>query len=399
MSEPTVSSSRAVRLVARREIRVRATSRAFRIITLIMILAVVAFVLILKVTGGKSNSTIGFTAETAALSQPLVSLGQAVDQPITASTVDQATGEQQLRDGTLDALVVGSPTNFQVEVKKNLSPALTNVFTVLTRQIVLNEQIRQAGGNPASVDTALAQATVHVQALEPAPQFQTERIILGVIIGVLVYVGMMLYGQQVSQGVVEEKASRIVELLLATIRPWQLMLGKVIGIGVVGLSQLLLVSTVGLIAGLRTHVISFPANIAVGIAAWGVIWFLLGFLAYALLFASLGALVSRQEEIAGATAPALLLVIAPYVLGISILPSDPGNPFLTVLSMIPLFSPELMPMRIAIGSAPLWQAFTAAGLTIALIVGLVWLSGRIYTNAVLRTGARVSLREALRSAA
>jgi ABC-2 type transport system permease protein len=374
-------------------------SRAFRIITLIMIGVVVGFVLVLKATSGPSNSTIGFTSGTAALSQPLVALGQAVNQPITASTVDQPTGEQQLRDGKIDALVVGTPTNFQVEVDKTLSPTLTNIFTVLTRQIVLNEQIRQAGGNPADVNAALAQATVHVQALEPPPQYRTERIALGVIIGVLVYVGMVLYGQQVSQGVVEEKTSRIVELLLATIRPWQLLLGKVSGIGLVGILQLLVVTVVGLIVGLRTHVITFPAGLAVGIAAWGVVWFLLGFLAYALLFAALGALVSRQEEIAAATAPALMLVIIPYVLGIAILPRDPENAFLAVLSLIPLFSPELMPMRIAIGSAPLWQALLATGLTLGLIVGLVWLSGRIYSNAVLRTGARVHLREALRSPA
>jgi ABC-2 type transport system permease protein len=147
-----------------------------------------------------------------------------------------------------------------------------------------------------------------------------------------------------------------------------------------------------------TGAINFPASIAAGIAVWAVIWFLLGYLAYALMFAALGALVSRQEDVGGVTAPALMLIILPYVLGISILPADPNNSFLATASLIPLFSPTLMPMRIALGVAPAWQIALSVSLTALLIVAMVWLAGRIYGNAVLRTGSRVALRDALRAA-
>ena len=107
--------------------------------------------------------------------------------------------------------------------------------------------------------------------------------------------------------------------------------------------------------------VSFPASIAVSAAGWAVLWFLLGYLAYALLFAALGALVSRQEDVGGVTAPALMVIVLPYVLGISILPADPENQFLAIASLIPLFAPTLMPMRIAMGVAPVWQVAALGG--------------------------------------
>src|SRR5262249_817791 len=144
---------------------------------------------------------------------------------------------------------------------------------------------------------------------------------------------------------------------------------------------------------------SFPTSIALSAAGWAVAWYLLGFLAYALMFAGLGALVSRQEDVAGVTTPALMVIVLPYILGISIRPSDPASHLMAILSVIPMFAPTLMPMRIALGVASPLEVVLSVGLTLAMIVGLVWLAGRIYSNAVLRMGSRVNLRDALRSAA
>jgi ABC-2 type transport system permease protein len=239
---------------------------------------------------------------------------------------------------------------------------------------------------------------VDVRTLQPPREFQTQRFVLSIIVGILVYVALLIYGPLVAQGVVEEKSNRIVEILLATIRPWQLMLGKVVGIGLTGLLQLGVVVAVGIGAGVAAKTINFPTSIAATIAIWVVVWFLLGYVAYAMIFAGLGALVSRQEDVSGVIAPAMTFIIIPYVLGISILPSNPDNGLLAALSLIPLFSPTLMPMRIALGVAPVWQLILSAGLTALMIVGLVWLAGRVYGNAVLRTGSRVKLRDALRAA-
>jgi ABC-2 type transport system permease protein len=394
----TVDGWRAVWMVATRELRVRLNSRAFKITTAILLILVVGLSVAIKLIGNIGGSKVGFTASASALARPLQSLAGATGQTISVSTVDEAAGEQMLLDGDLDALVTGEPTTFRVVVKQDLSDALHSIFTVLARQLALDQQLVRAGADPAAVTAAVNAATVDVRSLQPAREFQTQRFVLSIIVGILVYVALLIYGPAVAQGVVEEKSNRIVEILLTTIRPWQLMLGKVFGIGLIGLLQLGVVAVAGICAGLATKTINFPTSIAATIAVWVVVWFLLGYVAYALMFAALGALVSRQEDVSGVIAPAMMFIIVPYILGISILPSNPDNAFLAALSLIPLFSPTLMPMRIALGVAPAWQLALSVGLTALLIVGLVWLAGRVYSNAVLRTGSRVKFRDALRAA-
>jgi ABC-2 type transport system permease protein len=397
MTDAPLSNWDSVRLVAGREITTRSRSKAFRITTIVTVVVVVGFVVALKLIGGGAGSTVAFTPSVAALATPFQSVASAVGEKVTTSTVDQAAGERQLRDGALDALVTGTPADLRVVVNENLSGDLRSAFAVLARQIALHDQIVRFGGDPAVVNSAVDSATFELRTLEPQQEFESARLLLGIIVGILVYIAVTMYGQIVAQGVVEEKSSRIVELLLTTIRPWQLMIGKVLGIGVVGLVQLVLVVAAGVGAGVATDSFDFPSFLAGSAAIWAVVWFLLGYLVYALMFAALGALVSRQEDVGGVTAPATMLIILPYVIGITILPTDPGNEFVAVLSLIPVFSPLLMPMRIALGVAPAWQVVLTISLTLALIVVLVWLAGRIYRNAVLRMGSRVKVFDALKA--
>jgi len=392
-----LEARRAVALVASREIVTRGRSRAFLISTVLLLVGMVLTIVISKVASGSTSSKhIGFVRDQAATAPAFRSAAAAVGQKVQTPTVaSKAAGEAQLRSGRLDALVVGGTNGVQVEVKKELPDTLKSAFTVLTRQSALNEQLRKAGADPAAVSAAVNAARVQVHSLEPVDPHRAQRLGIGIVAGILVYVALMLYGQAVAQGVVEEKTSRIVELLLTAIRPWQLLLGKVIGIGTLGLGQLLGVGIVGLVAGVSTHVLTLPGSVAIGAVLGAVGWFLLGYLAFALMFAALGALVSRQEDVAGAVAPLTLLIVFPYVLGISILPTNPDSTLIAALSLIPLFSPTLMPMRIASG-VPFWQTGVAIVLTLAFIAGMVWLAGRIYGNAVTRTGSRVRLRDALR---
>jgi ABC-2 type transport system permease protein len=397
MTQPASSTAATVRLVIGREIVTRVRSKAFKITTIANLVVVIGFIVAFKlIGGGGSGDVVGFTPSAQPLAAPLVSVANAVGTKVDPSTVDQAAGEQQVRDGKLDALVTGSPTGFQVVVKQDLASDLRDAFSVLSRQIALNNEITRVGGDPAAVNAAVnAAARVDVHSLEPAREHQGARIALAFIVGILVYIAILLYGQLVAQGVVEEKTSRIVEILLTTIRPWQLMLGKVVGIGLMGLLQIVVTAVVGIGAGLAFDAFDFPTSIATTAAIWAVVWFLLGYLAYALLFAALGALVSRQEDVGGVTAPAMMAIILPYVLAISILPSDPDNQFMAGASLIPFFSPMIMPMRAALGVAPAWQNLLAVVLTCALIAVLVWFSGRVYRNAVLRMGSRVKLTAAL----
>jgi ABC-2 type transport system permease protein len=394
MSEP-MGAAQVIRLVVGREVSTRFRSRAFKIMTAVNLVLVVGFVVVFKLIGGGSGDAVGFTPSARPLADPLVSVARAVGETVDPSTVDQAAGERQVRDGDLDALVTGTPDRFQVIVKQDLSADLRDAFSVLARQIALNNEITEVGGDPAAVNAAVDAASVDVRSLEPATEHRAARIALAVVAGILVYIAILMYGAMVAQGVVEEKASRIVEILLTTIRPWQLMLGKVVGIGLIGLLQLGLTAVVGVGAGAALDAFDFPTSVASSAAIWAVVWFLLGYLVYALLFAALGALVSRQEDVGGVTAAPTMAIILPYVLAISILPSDPDNELMELLSLVPFFSPMIMPMRIALDVAPAWQVFLSVGLTCLLIAALVWFAGRVYRNAVLRMGSRVKLTEAL----
>ncbi|HEX4015270.1 MAG TPA: ABC transporter permease [Frankiaceae bacterium] len=401
MSEPgdgiDLDARQAVSLVATREIITRGRSKVFRITTIILLVGIIATVAITKAAGGsKSVARVGFLPSQQAIEAPFKSVAAAVGQDVDTFTVNsKADGESRLRAGKLAAVVTGSSSGVQVEVKKDLSDTLRSAFTVLARSTALDEKLQQLGVDPVKVSSAVAAANVDVHSLTPPDPHRSQRLAVGVIAGILVYVALMLYGQMVAQGVVEEKTSRIVELLLTAIRPWQLLLGKVLGIGVLGLGQLLLVAIAGVVTGVQTHALTLPGSVAASALAGAVVWFLLGYLAYALMFAAVGALVSRQEDVGGAVAPLTVFIVVPYVLGVSILPSNPGSLLLAVLSFIPLFSPTLMPMRIAAG-VPLWETLVSVGVMLAFIASLVWIAGRIYGNAVTRTGARVKIADALK---
>jgi ABC-2 type transport system permease protein len=231
----------------------------------------------------------------------------------------------------------------------------------------------------------------------PPKKTNSEQLAVGIITSILIYMALLLNGQAVAQGVVEEKTSRVVEILLATVRPWQLMIGKVLGLGVVGLIQVSVIALSGVAAGVATGSLHLHATAAFSTIAWLIAWFLLGYIAYSLAFAAVASLVSRQEEVAAAVTPVLMLLIVGYVIGISILPSNPDSGFVAVLSLIPIFSPTLMPVRLALGVVPAWQAAVSLAGIIAVIPLLLWFSARVYSNAVLRSGARVRLRDAWRA--
>jgi ABC-2 type transport system permease protein len=401
VNEVRLPPVQAVQLVAAREVRTRLRSKAFRISTSVTLLLLIGFAVVTKLVGGEAeaDATVGFAGASSALRQPLEASAKAIGVSIATKTItDEGAGRAQVADGDLDALLVGDGQKIRVVVKEELDGKLRNALIVLAGQLALNQEISRLGGDPGQVNAAVAGAQVDVTSLEPPNPDQPQQLVLGFIAGILIYMALLINGQSVAQGVVEEKSSRVVELLLATIRPWQLMAGKVAGIGLVGLIQLTVIGTVGVIAGLIIGVLTISVSAAFSTVVWLLVWFLLGFVMYSLVFAALAALVSRQEDVGGVISPVLMVLILGYVLGVSILPNDPGNRLCEVLSVIPVFAPTLMPMRLAMGGVPAWESVLAVLLVVAAIPALVWLSGRIYRNAVVRSGARVRLADALRPA-
>jgi ABC-2 type transport system permease protein len=386
-------------LVVRREVSTRLRSRVFRIMTPLLVVVLAAGIGVTALFGGSSPSSVGFLADDARAGAALTATGDAAGVDVRAVTVaDAAEAERQVRDGKLDAAVTSvGPDGFRVVVRHSLDDQTRGLLTAVARQQALDAQITALGGDLASVDRAVAAAGVDVVSLEASKQRDNARIGLGAVTGVLIYLSLLIFGPVVAQGVVEEKSSRVVEILLGTVRPWQLMSGKVIGIGIIGLIQMALYAAVGVPLAVATGVLSLSLVTALASAGWSLVWYLLGFALFALLFAAAGSLVSRQEDASAVTMPLIMMIIIPYVIGISVLPGDPDSGLLRVLSLIPLSAPLIMPMLIAAGSAAAWQIALGTALTVATIVGLVPLTGRIYAGAVKRTGTRVKLTDALRS--
>lgn len=390
----------AIRLVAAREITTRVRTRSFLWTTALFVAAVVLGGVLLDVVGGQEPDAtdVGFTASTAQSASAFEATAQGMGVTVETHEVDEATVDQQLRDGELDLVVTSVDPSLDVSVDDSVGPALEPVLAAFAQQLALSSAVTDLGGDPADVSGQIASAQPQVTALDPEPVRDGGQIVAGYIAGILLFISLMTAGQLVAQGVVEEKSSRVVELLLATVRPAQLMAGKVLGIGVVGLLQVALVVAAG--AGTATALgLLDTSSLDIGTTAlWALVWFVVGFAMYALVLGALGALVSRQEDVGSVIGPVTTLMIIPYVLGISILPWDPTNSLATWLSFVPFCSPMLMPMRVALGAAETWEALLALGLSIALVPVLVWLAGRIYSGAILHSGSRMKIREALRRA-
>jgi ABC-2 type transport system permease protein len=377
-------------LVARREVRMRLRSRIFVGGTIVMsALVVIGIVAAALLAGRTSPVRVGFSGGSQALEPAFTASAAALGVEVTVSDVaDDTAGKAQLTEGTLDVLVIGSATA-PTAVAKESVPSNVEAALSLAAQAA---RLSHAGLSPAEVKSAMA--LVPIQLLAPPNPKDTQNLLAALVLGILLWIALGQYGNMVAQGVVEEKATRIMEVLLATIQPIRLLAGKVIGIGLVGLLQLTIVGAAALVAVRVTKVAEIPA-LGAGLIAGDICWFLLGFLFYATAYAAVASLVSRHEEVQSAVAPISILQIAGYLIMYAALP-NPNGPLATVRSVLPPFAPILMPVRMAITDVPLWEIGLAAGLILASIGGLTWLAGRIYANAAMRIGARVRFMDAFR---
>ncbi|RKT52361.1 ABC transporter permease [Saccharothrix australiensis] len=393
----TLPPGRAVFLVARREFLAKVRTRSFLVGTAVVVAVLAGYVLLQAVLFDRAGrDAVALSGQATVLAEPLRRTAESFGREIAVVDVtDVAAAEGQVRAGELDALVTGAPDALRVVVKDRLDDALRNSIDLIVKQQVLSAQAAEAGLDPADVERNVARAEVAVVALEPEDPQRGQRLAIGLVIAALLYYSLLVYGTMVAQGVVEEKSSRVVEILLSTLRPWQLLLGKVIGLGLVGLVQLVLIGGIGLVLSSVSGVVDVT-GVAGGALATGVLWYLLGFFLYATVFAAAAALVSRQEELQSVLTPISMSIVVAFVVGVNLMIQDASDALVAVLSVLPPFAPILMPGRMALGVAPLWQVLLAVVLALGAIAAMTWLGGRVYANAVLRTGARVKLRDALR---
>jgi ABC-2 type transport system permease protein len=249
----------------------------------------------------------------------------------------------------------------------------------------------------AEVLELLASEPLEVRNLNGAEDNEAElRGVIAFVGLILMYIAVLTYGSWMLSGVTEEKTNRVVEVLLSTLRPWQIFAGKLVGIGALGLGQLVILLTVALI-GLRVtdafEVPSLPLDSVVALVGW----FILGFVLYATLFGAAGALVSRMEDAQSAAAPLSILAVVGYFLSFQAL-NEPDGVVAVMGTFIPFTAPYVAPIRLALRTIAPWEMALAVVITVASIAVMVRLAGRVYAGGLLRFGSKVKWREAFRSA-
>jgi ABC-2 type transport system permease protein len=390
MSEPRRPSSAAlVRLVAAREASTRLRDKNF------VIGSIVIVVLLLGIMGvqvaaqsGDDEARIGVVGETGPLEPALRTQGDVLDVEVTVVPLeDDAAARAAVEDGDVDAAVVGGDGDSPELLLNNSDGRLEALVGGAVTDAAVGEQLAESG-----VQLSLPQLTVTTLDQDDRQAQATNVALVGV---ALLYGLLILFAQFVAQGVVEEKSSRVVELLLATMKPWHLLAGKILGLGLLGLGQIAVIGVLGVGGALAFDLVDVPGDL-IGTVASVIFWFVLGYAFYAALYAAAASLVSRQEDLGSVLTPTSMLLIAAFIIAIQA-SSDPAGPLATITSLVPGLSPMVMPVRVSAGQAPAWQVALSVLLMLVAIAAIVRIGGRVYAGALMRTGGKVKVREALRA--
>jgi len=380
-------------IVARRELVERLRSRAFQVGTAVQLVSIVIALVIAAVTGGgEDTKKVALAGEaSAAYAAPLRATGPALDAKVETTVVaDRAAAVKAVRDGDADAAVVDGR---EVVVDDDPGDTLAAAIQSVRRELALRDALDRAGVPPAELRAALAPAPLTVAVLDPGTSDLSTRQGIAFIAILLLYIAIFTYGLWVAGGIVEEKSSRVIEVVLSAIRPRELLAGKIAGLGLLGLGQFALVIAVGLVGGTLLDTVDLP-HVTAGWVALVVLWFLLGYALYACVYAVAGAIVSRQEDLQSSTGALNMVVVAAYVLSFVAL-QTPDGALMTLLSFLPPSAPMAMPARWLVTDVPAWQLALSIALTLVAIAALVRLATVVYSRAALRMGPKVSLRSVL----
>jgi len=388
-----------IKLTARRELVERTRrDRSFLISTLVTLAILLAIIFVPKLLG--ANDPTEFNVGLAgAASQPI---GQVLTAQAEAAGIrinlqqpaSAADAEAAVRDGKLDLAVVDGR---ELVAKAEPDEQLSLLVQAASRAARAQQTLQSAGVDQAEIQAALAPPPLPVRSLEPVDEDARSKRTIATVAVFLLYGQLIGYCFAVAMGVVEEKSTRVVEVLLAAVRPVQLLAGKILGVGLVGLIQLAIIGAIGLAVAVASNTITLPPD-ATGTIGSVLLWFLLGYAFYSSMFAVAGAIVSRQEELQNTATPLNLLMIASFFIAFSSSVSGGGDTTLAkVSSFLPPVAPLIMPLRIAGGNAAPWEIALSLAIMLVSIVAVVLLAARLYEGAILRTGARVKLSDAWRS--
>jgi ABC-2 type transport system permease protein len=383
-------------LVAGREIKERVRGRIFRIGTL-LILVVVALAIIIpaahKGGSGPTVQTVGVVGELSPEAEQLVHLA-ARQNDDSARLVPQpslAAAKAGLRSGKLDLVIVeGSQVLLNESATASSSPADPGLVQTVAAYLGVLEAYRTAGLTPAQAAQVTNSKPVPVHTLQPGSKSTLKA--TSVIGLVLLFFMLTQYCTWILIGVMQEKASRVVEVLLATLRPIQLLGGKVLGIGLVALGQAALIVGFALIVA-RAVGSDLLKGTAPLVLLSELLWLVLGYAFYCWVYAAAGSTAERQDQVQTLALPLSIPILLGYIFAITVASSGHSNIFFDVLAYVPPTAPFCMPVLVALGEVQWWQFVLSVLITIAGTVAMASFAARIYRRAVLQTGGRVRIRE------
>ncbi len=421
--------------IAHREYSVRVRTRSFIFGTALLVLGVVAIALlpvIIRVIDQIDQTRIAVSAESPATSATAAATldqllnpppadasdNQQADYVITVVSGTDAARQAVLNGDASAGLAITRSSGGELDFVLYTNDSSTGRTATLVGQaanaIAIADRLERAGVAPTDQASLFAPAAYQVDSPDPTKTgpaqdslAEASQDMLGFGMTILIFMIIVMYGNWIAMSVVEEKSSRVMEVVLNAATPFQLLAGKVLGVGgvaftqygavvVAGLASLALLNPIGSFAlGEDVSALSLPSGLTPGLLVAFGVYGVLGFLMYASLYAAAGSLVSRIEDVNAAVMPMTFLSMAGYFIGVYASTGllDLGAGWITFLSLIPFFSPFMMLGRIAVGAAVPWEVVVSLVLLVVGIAVAVWVAARIYAAGVLLYGQRPGFRK------
>src|SRR5690625_488388 len=346
--------------------------------------------LLLPTATDDAAAPIAVTGDAAHLAPALEAAGI---EPVAVSS--RTEGEALLSDGNIDAvLIAGSEgAGWVLLGDTRVPPHLIATVQTFASLDALHALALEEGASPSDLHTAAA-AVVTTEVLDRDGDSKMD-VLVALAFGLVIVFVIVLWGVTMATDVVQEKSTRVVEILIATIRPWQLLAGKVAALTIIGLIQIIVV-IVAALAGM--HFFAGGVDLAIlpaPVVVTGVVSVLIGVPLLAALMAAMAARVDHQEDLGTATQPVYLLVMAPFAAAIYAGLTAPTGIAMQLLSLTPITNIFTMPARVAATPVPAWELTLSLLVAFATLAAVIWLAGRIYSGSILRAGSTVTLRDAL----
>ena len=376
-------------LVTRREVVSRITDKSFLLGTAFMVVLIAGFIGFNAWQEERTDVvTLAATPDAAVMATAVADAAPGVDENVEVTVVevdDRAAAESALREDEVDAWLHPTDDGWQLTSESSEQGSLTDVVEVVVQQQVLADNAAEVG---TTVESLQAGSTVTTAFLRGDAEKAGVAEAVGFVFVFLFYFAALVFGMQLASSVIEEKQSRIVEIIAAAIPLRHLLAGKVLGNTALAVIQLMVYLVVGLVGLSFTSYKSYVPALS-GPTAWFIGFFLAGFIALACLWAVAGSLASRTEDLQATSTPLTMLMLVMFFGGLSL--DGRGQ---VIASFVPPVSAVVMPKRILAGGVEWWEPLLALGLLAAFAAVTVWIGERLYRRALLQTGGRVSLRQA-----